>query len=66
MTQQIYSWIYIQKNQKLIWKDICTLVFIAVLFTVAKNGSNLMSINRWIININTEGGIYIQCNTTQP
>ena len=63
MTQQI-SWIYIQKNQKLIWKDICTPVFIAVLFTVSKNGSNLMSINRWIIS-NIEDGIYIQWNTTQ-
>ena len=36
MNQQFYSWMYIQKNPKtLIWKDTCTLMFIAALFTIA-------------------------------
>ena len=36
MNQQFYSWMYIQKNPKtLIWKDMCTLMFIAALFTIA-------------------------------
>ena len=37
MIQQFYSWAYIQRKWKtLIWKDTCTPVFIAALFTIAK------------------------------
>ena len=37
MTQQIHSWLYIQKKtQTLIRKDTCTPMFIAALFTIAK------------------------------
>ena len=32
--------IYPEKMKTLIWKDTCTRVFIAALFTIAKNGSN--------------------------
>ena len=38
MIHQFYSWVFIkEKNPKtLIRKDICTLIFITVLFTIAK------------------------------
>ena len=39
MIQQFYSWVYIRKKKKrktLIWKDTCTLLFIAALFIIAK------------------------------
>ena len=35
MTQQFYSWVHIWE-EKLIWKDTCTSMFIAALFTIAK------------------------------
>ena len=37
MTQQFHSWVFIRKKTKtLIRKDICTPMFIAALFTIAK------------------------------
>ena len=37
MIQQIHSWEYVQKKIKiLIQKDVCTLIFIAALITIAK------------------------------
>ena len=33
--------IYLKKTKTLIWKDICTSMFIAALFTIAKIGNNL-------------------------
>ena len=35
-TQQFHSWVCIWKKQTLIWKDTCTPMFIAELFTIAK------------------------------
>ena len=40
MIQQFHSWVYIQKNKTLIWKDKCAPIFKAA-FTVAKYGSKL-------------------------
>ena len=38
MIQQSHSWVYIQKRWKLlIWKDTCTPIFIAALFTITKS-----------------------------
>ena len=36
MIQQSHSQAYIQKRWKLIWKDMCTPMFTAALFTIAK------------------------------
>ena len=36
MTQQFHSWVYIPKTKTLIWKDTCTPVFMAALFTLAR------------------------------
>ena len=38
MTQQFHSWLYIPTKKAIIQKDICTPIFIAALFTVAKIG----------------------------
>ena len=50
MIQQFHSWAYIQKRQKLIQKDPCTPMFIAVLFTIAKTFKQLKfpSRDEWI------------------
>ena len=51
MVQQFHSWVYIQRKKKtLIQKYICTSVFIAVLFTIAKiwRQTQCPTTNGWI------------------
>ena len=36
MTQQFHLWVFFQRKITPILKDICTLIFIAALFTIAK------------------------------
>ena len=43
MTQKFHFWIFIQRNSKQIWKDICSPMFIAALYTIAK-----LLINGWL------------------
>ena len=48
MIQKFHSWVFIQRKQKLIRKDICTPMFIAALFTTAKDMeiTQVLPINR--------------------
>ena len=49
--QQFHSWVYIQKKIKTVfWKDICTPMFTAALFTIAKTWKQLKcpSMDEWI------------------
>ena len=46
--QHFYTWVYIWRKLKLIQKDICTPMFIAPLFAVAKIREQPVSIKRWI------------------
>ena len=50
MTQQLHSGIYLKKTKTLIWKDIHTYMFIAVLFTVTMiwKQPEYPSTNEWI------------------
>ena len=43
MIQQSHSWAYIQKRRKLIWKDICTPMFIAAQFMITSIWKQLKS-----------------------
>ena len=45
--------VYLKKTKMLIWEDICTLMFIAALFTIAKiwKQPKRLSIERWIKKI---------------
>ena len=66
MTQKyILLGIYLKKIKTLIQKDICTPMFIAALFTVAKiwKQSKCLSTDEWIKKM---WPIYTQWNTTQP
>ena len=47
MIQQSYFWVFIQNNWKQDLEDICTLMFIAVLFTITKKAM-YMSIDAWM------------------
>ena len=61
MIQQFHSWVYIQKKTKtLIWKDTCTAMFIAALFTIAKTWKQPASINRWMDKLDV---VYIHTHT---
>ena len=40
--------IYLKKTEMLIWKDTCTPMFIAALFTIAKIWKQPVSIDRWM------------------
>ena len=62
MTQQFHSWVYIKKNPKtLICQDTCTPMFIAALFTIAKQPKSPAT-DEWIKKMWYR---YLQWNTTQ-
>ena len=63
MTLQSHSWAYIQRK-KMIRKETCTPLFIAVLLTIAKmwKQPKCPSTEEWIRIC----GTYIQWNITQP
>ena len=54
MTWQFYFWVYTQKNWKQslypkeYWRSICTPIFTAALFTIAKSGCTQVLINGWM------------------
>ena len=57
MTQQSYSWSYTWKT--LIWEDSCTSAFMAALFTIAMEATE-MSIDRWMDKENVVLYIYVE------
>ena len=61
MIQQAYSWLYIcrkqQQQKKPIWKDVCTPIFTAALFIIAKTWNN-PSAHKQIIGLRRCGDEY--------
>ena len=74
MIQQFHSWVSIKKEMKtLIQKDICTPMFTAAVFTIAKTWKQPKCplTDEWIkimccIYVYIHTHIYIQWNITQP
>ena len=63
MFQQFHSWVFIQRKQTLLRKDICTPMFIAALYTTAKMRKQPKCPST---DEQMETGTHRQWNVTQP